>query len=169
MLRRAALRLVLAGSTSPIGPKVDRWVHARTGHSMPTWLVSKLLGEPYRPPIVLETTGRRSGVARRVVLPWGPADDDDRILVVASNAGSDRDPDWCTNLRADPRAVVERGGVRRSATATIISEPERGQLWAELIERAPLYARYQERTERPIPIVLLALDGSGPGADGSVR
>ncbi len=158
ILRRAALRLVLKSSTSPIGPKIDRWIYARTGHSIPTWLVSKLLGEPYRPPIVLETTGRRTGLARRVVLPWGPADDDvDRVLVVASNAGADRDPDWCINLRSDPRAVVERGGVRHSSSATIIPEPERGELWAELVERAPLYARYQQRTTRPIPIVLLTL------------
>jgi deazaflavin-dependent oxidoreductase (nitroreductase family) len=59
------------------------------------------------PLLLLHTIGARSGQPR--VNPMMYLADGDRYLVFASKRGSDRNPDWYWNLRAQPHARIEVG------------------------------------------------------------
>jgi len=109
------------------------------------------------PVLLLTTTGRRSGKARTTPLTFFRDATD--LVVVASNGGADRPPDWALNLQQTPRAVVEIGADKVAVTARPASQPERERLWIVITATYAGYARYQERTARPIPVVLLTLEG----------
>ncbi len=47
--------------------------------------------------LLLTTTGRKSG--KRYTTPLTYVDDGDNLVIIASNGGSDRDPDWWRNLK----------------------------------------------------------------------
>jgi deazaflavin-dependent oxidoreductase (nitroreductase family) len=90
---------------------------------------------------------------------------DDRVVLVASNGGAPRHPDWYLNLCERPEAEVVLAGSRRRMIARTATPKERASLWARITARAPAYARYQERTTREIPVVVLEPVGeaSRPG------
>jgi deazaflavin-dependent oxidoreductase (nitroreductase family) len=108
------------------------------------------------PVLLLTTTGRRSGTARTTPLTFFRDATD--LVVVASNGGADRPPDWALNLRQTPRAIVEIGADKMAVTARPASHQERERLWMVITATYAGYARYQERTTRLIPVVLLALE-----------
>lgn len=103
--------------------------------------------------LILTTRGRRSGKAH--VVPLGYLVDGDSYVVIASYGGSPKNPDWCLNLLSEPRAFVQVKGRRIAVTAQMAGGVDRRRLWAQLVEKAPLYQKYQERTTRQIPMVLL--------------
>ena len=107
--------------------------------------------------ITLTTTGRRSGEPRDVPLyAW---DDGERLVIVGSVGGAARDPHWVRNLRAQPRATVTKGRQSREMRAEEVDGPERERLWKLVTEAFPLYATYQRKTKRVIP--LFVLEGVG--------
>ena len=103
--------------------------------------------------IKLTTTGRKSGRDRTATL-YGWEDGED-ILVVGSWAGRDRDPDWAGNLRAEPKATVTMGKETFEVTAREVSGAARGPAWELVVERFPMYATYQRKTTRQIPVFAL--------------
>jgi deazaflavin-dependent oxidoreductase (nitroreductase family) len=103
--------------------------------------------------LLLTTTGARTGQRRAVPLTYLP--DDDRYIVTAGNAGSDRHPAWYYNLLANPDVTVEVGSEAFSAVALIAGEAERGPLYELFAAAYPQLDGYQTQTTRPIPIVLL--------------
>lgn len=103
--------------------------------------------------LVIATTGRRTGLARRTCLIYGRSGDD--YVVVASKGGADDDPAWFTNLVADPSVGVQAGTHRFSARARVATPAERESLWTRMAQIFPLYDEYAQKTERTIPIVLL--------------
>jgi deazaflavin-dependent oxidoreductase (nitroreductase family) len=107
--------------------------------------------------ILLGTTGARTGRPR--TSPLACYADGDRLLIVASKAGADTDPDWFRNLVAEPSVQVRRWEdgelAEYRATATVLPEAERERAWAWLTARAPGFAEYQTRTSRVIPVVAL--------------
>ena len=105
------------------------------------------------PVLLLTTTGRRSGKARTTPLTFFRDGTD--LVVIASNGGADRPPAWSLNLQQTPRAVVEIGTDQLVVTARLASERERERLWVVVTATYAGYARYQERTTRRIPVVLL--------------
>lgn len=106
------------------------------------------------PVLLLTTTGRRSGKRRTTPLTF--LRDGTDLVVIASNGGSDRTPDWALNLQQDPRAIVEIGAEKQAVTARTASAAERERLWVEVTAAYSGYARYQERTTREIPVLLLS-------------
>src|SRR5215218_2019284 len=104
--------------------------------------------------VKLVTTGRRSGKARATMLAV-PIVDSDRLVLVASFGGDDRHPAWYLNLQANPEVRATRAGSSRTMIARSATEEERAELWPRIISVFEGYARYQERTERPIPVVIL--------------
>jgi deazaflavin-dependent oxidoreductase (nitroreductase family) len=104
--------------------------------------------------LVLATTGRRTGEPRRTCLIYGTSGDD--FVVVASKGGADQDPDWFKNLQADPGAGVQVAGRRFNARARVATATERERLWPVMVRIFPLYEEYAQKTDRVIPIVLLA-------------
>ena len=111
--------------------------------------------------LLLEHTGRKTG--RLFVAPLLYVEDGDRFVVVGSNAGDDRDPAWWQNLKARPEASVQVGTRRLAVRARAAVGEERARIWRRLLEGWPQYARYQERTAREIPIVVLEPRGAAPG------
>ena len=109
------------------------------------------------PVLLLTTTGRRSGKSRTTPLTF--LRDGADLMVIASNGGADRSPDWSLNLQQTPRAIVELGTDRLVVTARSASEQERERLWVVVTATYAGYARYQERTTRRIPVVLLTPEG----------
>jgi deazaflavin-dependent oxidoreductase (nitroreductase family) len=76
--------------------------------------------------------------------------DGDRLVVFASNMGSERHPGWYHNLVARPEVTVEVGGDRFAATAIVSEGGERERLW-----RLFPFPQHQETAERQIPVVVL--------------
>lgn len=106
------------------------------------------------PVLLLTTTGRTSGKPRTVPLAY--LEDRDALVVVASYGGRPTDPAWLRNIRANPDVEVEVGSERRRMRARVASSEERTRLWPGVVEMYPTYERYQERTTREIPLVLLS-------------
>ena len=103
--------------------------------------------------LLLTTTGRRSGAARTVALTYVPDGRD--YVVVASNGGADRYPAWWLNLSALPQATVQVGPDVLPVVAHVADPEERRRLWPKLTAANPFYARYEQLTARPIPVVIL--------------
>jgi deazaflavin-dependent oxidoreductase (nitroreductase family) len=103
--------------------------------------------------LLLTTTGRRSGEPRTTPLIYGRSGDD--YLVVASDGGADDPPSWYVNLEERPEVDVQVLGDRFPARARTASPEERPAMWREMTSQWPDYDRYQERTSREIPVVVL--------------
>jgi len=114
------------------------------------------------PVIVLTTTGRRSGTPRSTVLT-SPVHDDDRIVLIASYGGDDRDPAWFLNLRDHPDVSVRMVGRERAMRARIAGPGEKAELWPAVVAAYHGYAAYQRRTERDLPVVILEPVDDRPG------
>jgi deazaflavin-dependent oxidoreductase (nitroreductase family) len=109
---------------------------------------------PGMPFIELVTTGRKSGKERSTMLSV-PIVEDERLVVVASFGGDDRHPAWYLNLQANPEVRVTIAGSTRTMIARTATDEERAELWPQITSTHGGYARYQERTERQIPVVIL--------------
>jgi deazaflavin-dependent oxidoreductase (nitroreductase family) len=109
------------------------------------------------PLLLLTSTGAKSGEQR--VNPIAYFDIDDKIYVVGSSAGRDRDPAWAFNIRAHPDVSVEIGSdAARAVTARELPRDERDSVYAVVAERAPGFADYETRTDRVIPVFELVPD-----------
>jgi len=106
------------------------------------------------PVIILTTTGRKSG-EKRPTMVASPIHDDDRVVLVASFGGDDRNPAWFLNLRDDPNVTVTTAGSDRPMRARVADADEKAELWPKIVEAYKGYAGYQEKTERDIPVVIL--------------
>ena len=82
-------------------------------------------------------------------------EDGGRQVVVASNAGADRDPAWWRNLQADSRATVDLAGERFAVRAHRATSDEEARLWPRLVEAHPRFATYRAGTDREIAVVIL--------------
>jgi deazaflavin-dependent oxidoreductase (nitroreductase family) len=83
-----------------------------------------------------------------------PIIDGDRVVLVASKGGDDRDPDWYRNLMAHPEAELTAAGQHRLVRARRASPDEKAELWPRVVAAYRGYAGYQRRTERDIPLVI---------------
>lgn len=114
----------------------------------------RLLSNPMGMPTVeLHTTGRKSG-QRRSTLLTAPVHDANRVVLVASKGGDDRNPQWYLNLVANPEVQLTIGGTTRTMQARTASPEEKGELWPQIIAAYKGYAGYQRRTSRDIPVVI---------------
>ena len=106
------------------------------------------------PVLAMTTVGRKSG-KRRTTMLTSPVQDDDRLVIVASYGGDDRNPAWFLNLRDQPDVEVTMEGETRPMRARVASSDERSELWPRVVAAYKGYAQYQTRTDRDIPLVIL--------------
>jgi deazaflavin-dependent oxidoreductase (nitroreductase family) len=107
------------------------------------------------PAVRLAVTGRKSGLRRETMLT-APILDDQKVVLVASKGGDDRDPEWFRNLVANPEVEVTiiRTGETRHLKARVASAEEKAELWPTIVAAYRGYAGYQKRTDRQIPVVI---------------
>ncbi len=112
---------------------------------------------PGRPLLLLTMTGARSGQRRTTPLMYiAERDDLARVLVIPSNIGAPRHPDWYHNLVAHPDVTVEIGNETFEARAEPAQGAEYERLWKKVVERYPFFADHQAKTTRRIPVVILS-------------
>ena len=113
------------------------------------------VGGPFEgaPLMLLETIGAKSGQTRTNPLAY--IMDGDRMIIIASFAGAENSPPWFHNLLANPEVGVEVGAEKYRANAEVLGEPARTELYAKMVEVMPVFAEYQAKTERVIPVVAL--------------
>jgi deazaflavin-dependent oxidoreductase (nitroreductase family) len=105
------------------------------------------------PVLELTTKGRSSGQSRHVMLTY--LDDPQGFIVIASNAGDQRDPAWWRNLQAEPDATVRIGRISYAVRMRQLEGAEREEAWRRVVAVFDGYAKYAASTTRTIPVAVL--------------
>lgn len=103
--------------------------------------------------LLLTTTGRKSGKKR--TLPLVYIRDGSAYVITASAGGADKHPGWFFNVRSNPQATIRVKDKQIRVEAEVVGPEKKSELWARLLEVAPVFAGYQKRTSREIPMVIL--------------
>jgi deazaflavin-dependent oxidoreductase (nitroreductase family) len=103
--------------------------------------------------LLLHHAGAKSGTSRINPLAYQP--DGDRYVIFASKAGAPTNPDWYHNLKAHPDVKIEVGADTVDVLATEAEGEERERLYRAMVERAPQFAEYEQKTDRVIPVIVL--------------
>jgi proline iminopeptidase len=105
------------------------------------------------PILILTVTGRKSGKAYSTPLIFG--EDGGNYVIVASQGGTPKHPDWYLNLAETPEVGVQVKADKFRAQARTAEGEERERLWKQMTGIWPHYDEYQTKTEREIPVVVL--------------
>ena len=105
------------------------------------------------PTLLLSVTGRKSGETRSTPLVY--FQDGDSYVVVGSDGAAKHDPQWWKNLQVNPIGAIRVGRKKCIVKAALATGPERERLWELGKMVNPMWAKYQARTERELPVVIL--------------
>jgi proline iminopeptidase len=103
--------------------------------------------------LLLTTMGRKTGKERHVPLLY--VANEGAYLVIGSKGGNEVDPMWYLNLQDNSECEIRVGSLRTKARARTLAGEERERAWNKVVAKHAVYAKYQGRTERQIPIVSL--------------
>jgi deazaflavin-dependent oxidoreductase (nitroreductase family) len=107
------------------------------------------------PNLNLTVKGKTSGIERTTPLLCIP--DGETVLIAGSYFGGPKMPLWVGNLRAAGGAArIEYARERFAVHATELTGDDRAAAWRHMLETWPNYAKYEERTDRTIPVFRLA-------------
>ena len=141
--------------------RLHAWVYRRSGGRV----LGRMGGQPV---LLLQTTGRRSGLPRTTPVQY--LADSDAFVIVASNAGAARPPAWYLNLRAHPDAWIDVGGRRVDVRAQEASGQERVELWRRVTAANRYLERAARKARRDLPLMVLVPwtpTTPRPGTEGS--
>ncbi|QLL07032.1 nitroreductase family deazaflavin-dependent oxidoreductase [Mycobacterium vicinigordonae] len=126
--------------------RLNTWMYRRNG--------GEGMGSTFQnsPVALLTTIGRKTGEPR--VSPLLYLRDGDRVILVASRGGSEKNPMWYLNLKANPAVKVQIKKEELDLTARDATDAERDQYWPQLVQMYPAFEDYQSWTSRTIPIVV---------------
>lgn len=131
-----------------------RHTNGRVGYH---WRVGAGFHKPV-PTLLLEHRGRKSG--RSFTTPLLFLEHGDDLVIVASQGGLPKNPQWFHNLKASPEVTVQVKARRMGVRARIAEPGERAVLWPRLVELYSDFATYQRWTDREIPVVILTPGGA---------
>jgi deazaflavin-dependent oxidoreductase (nitroreductase family) len=114
-------------------------------------LGGRLPGVP--PMLLVDHVGARSGKRRTTPLVYMP--DGQNFLIVAAKGGHPENPSWLYNLRANPDTEIQIGSRRIKVHAREADTEERQRLWPRAATYNSQWRRYQGRTRREIPLLIL--------------
>ncbi|MEU0794407.1 nitroreductase family deazaflavin-dependent oxidoreductase [Amycolatopsis sp. NPDC005961] len=118
------------------------------------WRVGAGFRKPV-PTLLLEHRGRKSGRLFTTPLLYLSSGED--VVIVGSQGGLPKHPQWYRNLLAHPETRVHLRGRREVlVTARVASPEERADLWPRLVDLYADFAKYQAWTDREIPVVVLS-------------
>lgn len=102
------------------------------------------------PNLELTVVGRKSGLPRSTPLLCVP--DGERWLIAGSYFGGPVMPVWVHNLRAAGEATIRVGRTSYDVTARELADDDRAAAWQVMLRTWPNFARYEQRTDRLIPV-----------------
>jgi deazaflavin-dependent oxidoreductase (nitroreductase family) len=149
------------GLDSPVTAKVIKYMakaqvaafKATNGRVGNKWRIGAGWNKPV-PTLLLEHVGRKSG--KTFVTPLLYMQDGADIVVVASQGGLPKNPQWYANLAAHPDTRISlKGEKNRPVRARTATPDERERLWPRLVDVYADFAKYDAWTERTIPVVVL--------------
>lgn len=88
-------------------------------------------------------------------MPLAYQEIDSRLIIIASMGGAPRNPPWFHNLVHCPDVLIEKDGETFSARAVVTEGEDRDRLFQTVCDSLPVFAAYQKRTQRTIPVVEL--------------
>lgn len=100
--------------------------------------------------LLLTTTGAKTGQPR--VVPLSYLLIEGKMILVGSLAGADRDPAWVHNLRATQQARIDLGTDSYDVVVRELTRAERDATFPTVTAMEPIYAEYQKKTSRAIPL-----------------
>ena len=106
------------------------------------------------PNLALTVKGRKSGIPRTTPLLCVPHEGN--WLIAGSYFGGPNMPVWVHNLRAAGEATITWKRERVPVTAREVEGEERAQRWQVMLRTWPNFAKYEERTDRLIPVFELS-------------
>lgn len=144
----AAVRFIKIMARTQV--KVFKLTNGRIGSN---WRVGAGWKKPV-PTLLLEHVGRKSGTTFTTPLLY--LEDGPNLVIVASQGGLPKNPQWYPNLVASPETTVriKKEGVRRVVARTA-NPDERAALWPRLVDLYADFAKYARWTDREIPVVIL--------------
>lgn len=105
--------------------------------------------------LVLITIGRKTGTERLSPVAYLP-DGDNAWLIVASANGAAKHPAWYHNIAAHPEQVrVEMAGRKVAVRAEQLHGQAREQAWQRFKTELPRFAKYEQKTDRELPVIRL--------------
>ena len=105
------------------------------------------------PVIIVTMRGARSGAVRKIALMR--VEHGGSYALVASKGGAPDNPDWYTNLVANPDEVTVQDGPEPFAVRVReIDGAEYDEWWQRSVAVFPRYDEYREKTDRRIPVLL---------------
>lgn len=105
------------------------------------------------PVIIVTNRGHKTGAIRKT--PLMRVADGRNYVLVASQGGAPKHPQWYYNLKADPEVEIrDKTEVRAMRVREVVDPAERARLWKIATAAFPAYQEYQDKTKRIIPIFL---------------
>jgi deazaflavin-dependent oxidoreductase (nitroreductase family) len=108
--------------------------------------------------LLLHHLGAKSGKERATPLAYWPAGDE-RIAILASNFGAQKNPAWYYNLIANPVTLAEIGARTWRVSARVASPEERRNLLPSIASETPSVLAAVSHSRREIPLIVLDLLG----------
>ena len=103
------------------------------------------------PVIIVTNRGRKSGAIRKT--PLMRVVDGNNYILVASQGGAPKHPQWYHNLKADPDVEIrDETEVHAMRVREVVDSVERQRLWKIAVKAYPPYQEYQDKTSRLIPV-----------------
>jgi deazaflavin-dependent oxidoreductase (nitroreductase family) len=103
--------------------------------------------------LLLTTIDARNGRPRTTPVAYHRRGD--RYVIIASNGGAARHPNWFRNLERDANVTVEVGAETFPARARILDNSEREAVFAAIVAQAPATGAFQAKAGRTIPVIEL--------------
>jgi deazaflavin-dependent oxidoreductase (nitroreductase family) len=149
-----AHRIVARVAVTPLGLRFIRDVGARID---PT-LIRLTRGLcscvwPF-PALLLAHIGAKSGIVRTSALAYFT--DQGRVVLIPTNFGSARNPDWYHNVKANPVVQLYGRGIRGRFMAEEVYGAERDRIFRRAKDAPGPYAKYEavaDAKARSIPVV----------------
>jgi deazaflavin-dependent oxidoreductase (nitroreductase family) len=105
------------------------------------------------PIVVITSRGAKSGKLRKN--PVMRVERDGIYVAIASKGGADDNPEWYYNFVANPEVDLQDGPVKKTYRVDRVEGDERADLWQHSVDTWPVYAEYQTKTDREIPVFKL--------------
>jgi deazaflavin-dependent oxidoreductase (nitroreductase family) len=103
------------------------------------------------PVVIVTHTGNKTGAVRKT--PLMRVKEGANYVLVGSQGGAPKNPEWVSNLRANPKVELrDRTEVFPMRTREVTDPAERARLWKLAVQAYPPYDDYQAKTTRKIPV-----------------